>query len=239
MNTILTLARRELGAYFLSPIAYIVAAIFLLLCGLAFGLAAFVPGGDVSLRGLLDPWIVLFLVILIPILTMRVVSEELRAGTIESLMTAPITETELVLGKYVGAMTFYLILLATLIFYVIILSMYGRVDVLLLLCHFLGLILLGAMATAAGVFFSACSKHQVIAGLLTILILPLFTLALDRLAQNVDGRIRAVLQHLSIYSHYKDFVLGRLELSHLVFFVSLTGLFLFLTVKRLEMRRWQ
>ena len=115
MSNVATMARRELGAYFLSPIAYLVNAIFLFTAGLAFGLGTFQPGAEASLRTLLEFWIVLILVFVLPMLTMRLMSEELRSGTIETLMTVPITDVEVVLGKFFGALVFYLILLATLL----------------------------------------------------------------------------------------------------------------------------
>lgn len=239
MNTVLALTQRELGAYFLSPIAYVVTTIFLFMSGLAFGVGTFTQGGEASLRPLLDGWMVVFLVFLLPMFTMRLLSDELRGGTIETLMTAPVTDTQVVLGKFIGAFAFFLVLLGTLLLYPILISMYASIDLKLLVCHLLGLVLLGGLYIAAGLFFSACTKHQVIAVLLTVAILPLLTLAADRLSLLVDGFPRAILQHLSIYSHYRDFVRGRLEFTNLMFFLTSTAFLLFLTVKRLEMRRWQ
>ena len=94
MSNITTMAKRELGAYFLSPIAYAVTAVYLFSTGLAFGLGTFQNAGESSLRMLLEFWMVLILVFVLPMLTMRLISDELRSGTIESLMTAPVTETE-------------------------------------------------------------------------------------------------------------------------------------------------
>ena len=238
MGNAWTMARRELGAYFLSPIAYAVIAIFLFASGLAFGLGTFTPGGEASLRMLFDFWMVLILVFVLPMLTMRLISDELRSGTIETLMTAPITEFEVVIGKFLGALIFYVILLGTLLLYPILLRMYGQVDVKLLLCHYLGLLLLGALYISAGLFFSACTRHQVIAVLMSFVLLALMTFASHALAQLVEGWLRVMLQQLSVRTHFHDFVRGMLDLNHVVFFVTTTGLFLFLTVKRLEMRRW-
>src|SRR4051812_14974419 len=117
MRKIGILAQRELGAYFLSPIAYAVIAMFLFSCGLAFGLGVFTSGGEASLRNMLNFWIVLILVFVLPMLTMRLISEEMRNGTIETLMTAPVTDSDVVLGKFLGAFIFYLVLLATLLLY--------------------------------------------------------------------------------------------------------------------------
>ena len=226
-NIIVVLAQRELGAYFLSPIAYAVAAVFLFSTGLAFGLGVFVNGGESSLRNLFEFWIVLILLFVVPMLTMRLLSEEFRSGTIETLMTVPITETEVVLGKFLGAFGFFLVLAATLLVYPLLLSFFGPVDGWLLVCNYIGL------------FFSACTKHQIIAVLLAFALLALLTFASHGLAQQVEGWPRAVLQHLSVRTHFFDFVRGMVDVNHIAFFLSTTGLFLFLTVKRLEMRRWQ
>ena len=239
MRNVPTMAQRELGAYFLSPIAYAVIAMFLFSSGLAFGLGSFVPGGEASLRSLCDFWIILILVFVLPMLTMRLVSDELRVGTIETLMTAPITEIEVVLGKFCGAFVFYLILLAAILLYPFLLQMYGPVDSKLLFCNYLGLLLLGALYIAVGLFFSSCTKHQVIAVLLSFALLALMTFASHALAQLVEGWPRVLLQQLSIRTHFHDFVRGMLDFSHVVFFLTTTAFFLFVTVKRLEMRRWQ
>jgi ABC-2 type transport system permease protein len=213
--------------------------VYLFSTGLAFGLGTFQNGAESSLRSLFEFWIMLILVFVLPMLTMRLISEELRSGTIESLMTAPITETQVVLGKFLGAFLFYLILLATLLLYPILLRLYGPVDVKLLICNYVGLVLLGALYIAVGLFFSACTKHQIVAVLLSFALLALATFASNGLAQVVSGWFKAFLQHLSIRTHFFDFVRGLVDMNHVVFFLTTTALFLFLTVKRVEMRRWQ
>jgi ABC-2 type transport system permease protein len=241
MANVNTMARRELGAYFLSPIAYVVLAIFLFSAGLAFGLGTFNIGEEASLRPLFDFWMVMILVFVLPMLTMRLVSDELRTGTIETLMTAPVTETDIVVGKFFGAMTFYLVLLAAIILYPIVLSIYGNLDFKLLICHYIGLLLLGGLYIAVGLFFSTCTKHQVVAVLFSFALLALMTFAADGLARldAMEGWPRVVLQQLSVRMHFSDFVRGLLTLNHVVFFLTVTAFFLFLAVKRLEMRRWQ
>ena len=239
MRNITTMAQRELGAYFLSPIAYAVGAVFLFSTGLAFGLGTFSNGGEASLRSLLE-WVMLILVLVLPFLTMRLLSEEFRSGTIETLMTVPITEVEVVLGKFVGAFLFYVLLMVPLLLYPVLLSMYGDLDVGLFVCNAIGLLLLGALYLSVGLFFSACTRHQIIAVLLSVALLILMTLASFRLAQVVtEGWPRVVLQHVSIQTHFFDFIRGMVDLNHIVFFLTMTGGFLFLTVKKLETRRWQ
>ncbi len=239
MRNIATMAQRELGAFFMSPIAYAVSAIFLFATGLAFGLGTFQNGAEASIRSLIEFWMMLILAFVLPMLTMRLMSEEFRSGTIEPLMTAPISEVEVVCGKFFGALVFYLILLALLLAYPIILSRFGTLDGLLLVCNFVGLLLLGALYISVGLFFSACTKHQIIAVLLSFVLLALMTFASQGLAQIIEGWPRAVLQHLSVRTHFFDFVRGMIDVNHVVFFITMTALFLFLTVKRVEMRRWQ
>ncbi len=240
MRNISTMMQREIGAYFLSPIAYVVLAIFLFASGLAFALGTFAPGAEASLRSLCEFWMVLILVFVLPMLTMRLFSEEFRMGTIETLLTVPITEREVVLGKFLGAFAVYGIFLAALLLFPILLGAYGNVDVLLLVCNYLGLILLGALYIAVGLFFSAMTKHQIIAVLLSFVLLALLTFAFQGLSQKIEiGWLRVFFQQLSIQTHFGDFVRGVVDLNRVTFFLSTTGLFLFLTVKRLEMRRWQ
>lgn len=239
MRNTTTVATRELGAYFLSPIAYAVMAIFLFATGMAFGLGAFVNGKEPSLRMLFDSWMLVILVFVLPMLTMRLLSDEFRSGTIETLMTAPVTDTEIVLGKFLGALGFFLILVAGMLIYPILLAMYGSLDFKLLACHGIGLIFVGALYISVGLFFSSCTRHQVVAVLVGFALLALMTFASHALSRQVEtGWIRAFLQQISVASHFYDFVRGLLDLNHVVFFLSTTALFLFLTVKRLEMRRW-
>ena len=239
MRNIIVMAQRELGAYFLSPIAYAVAAVFLFSTGLAFGLGVFGNGAESSLRNLFEFWIVLILLFVVPMLTMRLLSDEFRGGTIETLMTAPITETEVVLGKFLGAFGFFMILAATLLIYPLMLSFFGPIDYSLVVCNYIGLILLSAMYVSVGLFFSSCTKHQIVAVLLGFVLLAMMTFATQGLSQVVEGWPRVVLQHVSIRAHFFDFVRGMIDVNHVTFFLTTTGLFLFLTVKRLEMRRWQ
>jgi ABC-2 type transport system permease protein len=240
MQNVTTMIQRELGAFFLSPIAYAVMVIFLFSSGLAFGLGTFQPGEEASLRMLLDPWMTLILLFVLPMLTMRLLAEEFRSGTIETLLTAPVTEAEIVAGKFLGALAAYAILLGTLLLYPLLLRTYGPLDPWLVICNYLGLILLGGLYIAVGLFFSACTKHQVIAVLISFALLALLTFASQGLAQWVEaGWFRVVLQQVSVRTHFHAFVRGLFDVNHVIFFLSTTALFLYLTVKRLEMRRWQ
>jgi len=241
VNNVKTIMMRELGAFFYSPIAYVVLTIFLVLSGFFFAQETFRPGGEASLRPLFGNTMPLILVFVLPLLAMRLISEEFRSGTIETLMTAPVTDLEVVLGKFLGVGVFYLILLATTLVYAVIIAIYGPLDLLLLICNYIGLILLGGLYLSVGLLFSATTRNQIIAGLTSLVVLLVFTLLADYLAGQVEkwAWLRVLLQQLSIFSHYRDIVRGRLDLGHVVFFITTTGLCLFLTTKVLESRRWR
>ncbi|MCH7814648.1 MAG: ABC transporter permease subunit [Planctomycetes bacterium] len=239
MQNIGTLTRRELCVFFYSPIAYVVMAVFLAVTGIFFAKDNFLPGGEASLRVTFGNYLPVILVFVVPMLTMRLLSEEFRAGTIETLMTAPVSETDVVLGKFCGTLIFYLAMLVTTLLHVILVAVYGPLDLGLLACTYVGLILLGGLYISVGLFFSACTRNQVIAVLCSFVLLAIFTFLANYLAGDQEGTVRVVLQHLSIVAHFQDFARGLFDLNHLIFFVSTTGLFLFLTVKVLESRRWR
>jgi ABC-2 type transport system permease protein len=239
MKHVSTLAQRELSVYFFSPIAYVVIAVFLLVTGLFFGTQNFVPGAESSLRTTLGDYMPIILVFILPMLTMRLLSEEFRSGTIETLMTAPVSEVDVVLGKFLGAMVFYLVLLAPTLLYVVLMAIYGTLDVGMLLCGYLGLLFLGAFYIAVGLFFSAWTRNQVIAVVCSFVVLGILTFLAGYLGGLLSGTPRILLQQLAVLNHFQDFSRGALVSDHVVFFVTLTGLFLFLTVKTLESRRWR
>ncbi len=241
MNNVKTIMVRELGAFFYSPIAYVVLTIFLILSGFFFAFETFTRGGEASLRPLFSNTIPLVLVFVLPLLAMRLIAEEHRSGTIETLTTAPVTDLEVVLGKFLGVGVFYLVLLACTLVYAIIIALYGPLDPLLLICNYVGLILLGALYLSVGLLFSAMTRNQIIAGLSSLVVLLVFTLLADYLAAQIENWtwLRVFLQQASILSHYRDIARGRLDLGHVVFFLTSTGFCLFLTTKVLESRRWR
>jgi len=238
MRNVSPVVQRELGAYFYSPVAYAVLTIFLVISGIFFLILTFSPGAESSLRDFVDVLPVILLVFL-PTLTMRLLSEEFRSGTIETLMTAPLGETEVILGKFLGALIFYFVMLGSTLLYAVLLGIFGQVDVGLLLSTYLGLILLGALYIAVGVFFSACTKNQIIAAIFSVIVLLVFTYLANYLAGKATGLLGLCLHHLSIREHYQDFTRGLVDSNHLIFFVTTTCLFLFLAVKVLESRRWR
>lgn len=239
MKNIGTLTQRELSVLFYSPVAYVVIAIFLIISGIFFGSDNFQPGAEASVRVLFGSYLPLILVFILPMLTMRLLSEEFRSGTIETLMTAPVTETDVIVGKFLGALLFYGVMLATTLIYVVLIALYGPLDKGLVVSTYVGLILLGGLYTAVGLFFSACTRNQVIAVLCSFVLLAVLTFLANWMAGQQEGTIRVILQQVSIMSHYQDFARGLIDLNHVVYFVSSTALFLFFAVKVLESRRWR
>lgn len=238
IRNVVALTQRELAANFLSPVAYIVAAVFLVATGYLFMSNTLVEGGEASVRSLLDSmaWVLVFAM---PLLTMRVLSDEFAAGTIETLMTAPVTDAEVVFGKFLGVFVFYLGLLATTAAHVVLLFNYGAADIWAVLYGYLGMILLGSLYVAVGVFASALTRHQLLAAIIGMGVLSLFTLVVDAFAAWQGGTWREVLAYVNILHQFGDFSKGILDTRSVLFFLSGTTFFLFLGVKVLESRRWR
>ena len=239
MRNVGALTRRELSAFFFSPIAYVVLAVFLVVTGIFFVNDNFLPGEEASLRITFGNYLPVILVFIVPMLTMRLLSEEFRSGTIETLMTAPVSEVDVVLGKFLGTLVFYLVMLGTTLLHVVLVAAYGPLDAGLLASSYFGLILLGGLYISVGLFFSACTRNQVIAVVCSFVLLAIFTFLANYLAQEQEGILRVILQHLSLMAHFQDFARGLVDVNNLVFFLTTTGLFLFLTIKALESRRWR
>jgi ABC-2 type transport system permease protein len=234
------LAKRELAAFFFSPIAYVVGAVFLAVSGIFFAGEVFQPGREAQMRDLFDRQ-AFILVFILPMLTMRLLAEEFRSGTVESLMTAPVKDFEVILGKFWGTWLFFgAMLIPTLIYPAMIVGYSGgAADVGPILTGYLGLLLLGGLYIAIGTLTSTLTSNQVISAVLAFLVLGVFTFLLWGLSAKVTGMWQTVLQSINVYERFTDFSRGLLDLRHIVFFASLTGGVLFLAVKVLESRRWR
>ncbi len=234
-----TIAQRELLSFFCSPIAYVVLVVTLALNGYVFAFFNLSPGGEASLRFLFGRFMPMLLLFIMPMLTMRLMSEEFRQGTIETLMTAPVGDAAVIVGKFLGTLLFYGLLLATTLGYVALVAWFGDPDPGALLTGYLGLLLLGGLYIAVGLFFSTCTGNQIIAVLTSFTTLAVLAILADRFAAHLQGPARVLLQHLSIGYQFSEFVRGAVTLNNVVFFVSSTGFLLFVSVKVLESRRWR
>lgn len=181
------------------------------------------------------------LVVIVPVLCMGLLAQEWANGTVETLFTAPVGETDVVLGKWLGSLGFFVLLLLPTLIYVALLKMYSQVDLGPVFTGYLGLFLVGAMFLAIGLFCSSLTRSQVIAAVSAVAILSLITVAPFLMAANLS-ELHPVLRKLTewgVQSRYADFGKGVIDTGHLVFFAVITAVFLFLTVKVLESRRWK
>lgn len=234
------IARRELSSYFYSPIAYVALTLFLMVGGYLF-MRDFQPGQPAGMRTIFD-WMVWLLVFIVPVLCMGLMAQEWSTGTIEPLMTAPVQETDVVVGKFLGAFGFFCVLLAPTLLYVVMLRIYSRLDFGPIFSGYLGILLVGAMFVSIGLFCSSLTRSQVVAAVTAIAILFVITIApwwaLREGASTLSGRWRTVVDQ-GVYNRYVDFSKGVVDTGHVVFFLALTAVFLFLTTKVLESRRWK
>ncbi|MFP4139510.1 MAG: ABC transporter permease [Planctomycetota bacterium] len=238
MRKMLTVARRELAGYFFSPMAYVKGASFLLAASLWFFAMIFQPGQPATLRPLFEG-IAYLMVLTIPLLTMKLLSEEVRSGTIETLMTAPITETQVILGKFLGAWVFFLALLAGTGVYLGLMIAYGQPDPGVAAMGYLGMVLLGAAFLAVGLFASSLTRHQAVADITAMGILAVLTFGMQLLAMHGPDALRSFATRLNMFTYLREFFRGVFDLRGAVFLLSVTALFLFLSVKSLESRRWR
>lgn len=234
-----TIAKRELQSLFYSPIAYVVLGGFAIGSSVFF-IQGFQPGRPATMRGTLD-MVVWLLIFLAPAISMRLVSEELRSGTYERLMTSPVNDMQVVLGKWLGALVFFCILLTPLLVQIAVLEVVAEPELGPIITGLLGLILVGALYLAIGVFASAWTQNQIIAFLLTVFIIAVPTFAAFFLAE--EAALKPGLRHLVLYisvnAQYQDFAKGLIDIRNFVYFLSGTALFLFLAVKLVESRRWR
>jgi ABC-2 type transport system permease protein len=258
MRNILAIVERELRAYFSSPIAYVVLTIFVFLSGLFFRsiLAQVMQMGLISQmqaaqlgprpmdmpgmisRGFLSTMSVILLFIM-PMLTMGLFSEEKKRGTIELLLTAPVTDLQVVLGKFFAAGTFFIILLLSTAIPTAVLYIYSSPASGPILTAYRGLLLYGLSIVAIGLFISTLTENQIIAAVLsfgTIMVLWL----VDVVANNAESPTsKGILTYLSILSQLDDFMKGVLSTSHIIFYLSLMLVGLFLTYRSIDSLRWR
>jgi ABC-2 type transport system permease protein len=240
VNRSIAIARREFAGYFRSPIAYIVIAAFLVASGFAFQ-KDFEPGQAASMRSALE-WMVWFLVVLIPVLSMGLLAQEWATGTIETLMTAPVSDTQVVFGKFLANLGMLVVMLIPTLIYVLLLIVFasGRPDLGPIFSGYIGILMVGSLFISVGLFCSSTTRDQIVAVVLSILILAVATVVPYLAAQyaNLRPAIRTVVDQ-AVYRRYGDFAKGVVSAGNVTFFVLTTAIFLFLTVKVLESRRWK
>jgi len=242
-------------SYFVSPVAYVVLTIFLVLAGLFFfGNLSEVVQYTLSQAQMGQSWqpidvpayvirtlfdtLTIILLFLIPMLTMRLFAEEKRQKTLELLLTAPITNLQTMLGKYLASLTFLLILLASVCFTISPLFIYGEPDVQPIISAYLGLFLYGAALLALGLFISTLTENQIIAVVITFGVSLTFWL-ISIFGSYATGAAREVINYLSIVGHLDDFIKGVIDTSHVIYYLTFAFVWLFLAYRSLESLRWR
>lgn len=236
MRKILALYRKEMGQYFVAPTSYVAFAFFFVVMGYLFS-TAFIGSQIVREEYVYQSASFLFLFIT-PLLSMRLVSEELRQGTDELLFTSPLTVFHIVIGKYLAAVTVVLMILTISLIYPWILTRYGELDWGLLAAAYLGLFLIASAMMAVGLFASSLSAHQMVSGIVAFVLLLGFWI-LETASDAFYGLSQEVLSSFSMLHHLEDFEKGIVDVSHIAYYLALILLFLGLAVQSLEKRRWR
>ncbi len=255
MRNILAIAERELRSYFASPIAYAVIGFFALVFGWMFYtfLRFFVmqsmqmsqmgmgPGQVNVNQAMIRPLILQISVVtlfVLPMITMRTYSEEKRSGTIELLLTSPVSDLEIILGKFLGALGLYALMLLVTVPTITLLFWYGDPDWKPVVTSYLGLLLLGGSFISYGLFISSLTKNQIVAGVLTFC--TLLMLLLVSWMQDFVGPVgQSVISALAVFEHFEDFSKGVIDTKHLVYYASVITFGLFLTAKSVDSERWR
>jgi ABC-2 type transport system permease protein len=239
MKGAMAIASRELGSYFRQPAGWIIIALYLLLSGLLFSLRILSPGEPASLRYFFT-YSGLLLLPVVPAISMRLISEELRSGTIESLLTSPLTGPGLVLGKFFGAGGFLLMMMVPTGIYVGILYRFAEPapDIGPIVSGYLCLLLTGLLYLAIGTLASSLTSNATLAFMMTLFAI-LGLVLLEGAGEWVPERFRPVLFALTLTPRIADFARGIIDSAHVVFFVSAAAWFLVWAVAAVELRRWR
>ena len=227
--------QKEMATYFRSPIAYFVVAVFLLGTGYFFLYNVFLTG-DATMAGTFQNMGVLLMSV-IPVLSMRLFAAEYSAGTMELLLTLPLQPWQIVLGKYLGAVTILMLIAAGTLVDLIPLYLFGNPETLTIVSGYIGFVLLGMACLAIGQFFSALTQNQIVAAIVTFGVLLMFWV-IGWSADYAGGVAGKILAHLSIIEHYESFAKGVIETRDVVYYLDFTALALFLSLRSLESRRW-
>lgn len=236
MRNVLTLARREMRSAFNSPVAYIVLTVFLLISGYLFFTQLFIAR-QAEIRSLLETTPLLF-TFFAPAITMRTLAEERRSGTLEVLLTLPLTDGQVVLGKFLGALGLVATGLALMLAWAFTVSRLGDVDGGVVIGGFVGLLLLASAYVAIGVMASSFARNQVVAFILALgICFALFLMG--KLVPMMPRSIAPLVEYLSLDSHFRAVARGVIDSRDLVYYASITGACLFVAAQSLASRQWK
>lgn len=245
MKNVMCIAKREFRAYFGSPVAYIAIAIYLVLLGVTFFFKipfllpkeGFFAAKEATLRPLFE-WSIFLFAIFLPAISMRLLAEEKKLGTIEILLTLPVTETDVVLGKWLGAVGFLCVALAMTLAYPALVFALGKPDIGPIIGGYFGVLLVGASYLAVGLLASSWTSSQITAFILAIAICTFFTFV-DRIPEALGTHAIEALQLMSFNYHFRSIARGVIDTRDLLFFASVMVGTLALSSYSLETRKWK
>jgi ABC-2 type transport system permease protein len=243
LDNVLLLARREISAYFVTPVVYIVMAVFLVLASALFMIMDFGDGAAAAMPRTFYAMAVI-MAFLVPLLMMRALAEEKYTGTIESLLTTPVTDTQVVVAKFLGGWVIYALMLVPTLVYPFLLIRFGNPDLGPLAAGYLGLLLLGGLYVSVGLAASSLTKYQIISAVIGIVVLVFAWMTSLILAvavpwlNHLNLKLDSLLQ-ISLLWQFSEFTEGKVGLSHSIYFVAISLFMLFFTVKVLESRKWR
>jgi ABC-2 type transport system permease protein len=236
VRNVWAVAVREMRSYFLSPLAYVVIALFLALSGYLFALIL-ANGKEASLRGLIQNVSVLFLFI-VPAITMRLLAEEQSTGTVELLLTNPVQEWEIVTGKFLASMMLLLTILVLTLLFPLFLYIFGSPDTGPIITGYVGVILQAGAFMAVGLFASSLTKNQIIAAILAFAFLLILWLS-DNLGQFVGGGLGTIISYLSVITHFQSFPTGVIQTNDVIYYLTLVLAGIVLSTLALQSRRYR
>ena len=253
MRKVIAIANKELRSYFSSAMAYIIIGFFALPFGVFFYLYldAFVRqslqmagmgGGSMNVNQQVIRYVLqnasVIILFIMPMITMRTYSEEKRSGTIELLLTSPVTDVEIILGKFFGALGLYIAMLLVTLLYIAILFVYGNPEWRPLVACYLGLLLMGGAFLSLGLLISSTTNNQIVAGIISFIVFLMLWIV-GWFADTAGPTVGAITRYLSITEHFDDFSKGIVDTKHIIYYLSLITLGLFLTAKSVDSERWR
>jgi ABC-2 type transport system permease protein len=254
VRNMLAIAGKELRGYFASPMGYILIGLFALLFGAFFrvyltgfaeqsqrmamgGGAGNINVNEYLIRGVMHNVAIIILFVM-PLVTMRTYAEEKRSGTMELLLTSPITDFQIIMGKFLGAMGLYASMLGVTLVHMLLLFWVSQPEWMPILTSYLGLLLMGGCFMAVGLLISSLTKNQIVAVVATFAVFMMFWMV-NWIAQFMSPTSQAILNYLSITGHLEDFMGGVIDTKHLVYYFSFIAFGLFLTARSVDVERWR
>jgi ABC-2 type transport system permease protein len=257
MRNVIAICKRELLAFFVSPIAYFVITGFTLLIGffffnyLAFFARLYQASQSMAFRGAsqlpnlnqavvegLYQTMIVILVFVVPLLTMRIIAEEKRRGTFELLITSPVSITSIVFGKFLSLAVVLLVMLGISFMFPLLLVVYGQPEVAPIISGFVGVVLCALAFASIGMAMSSFTENQIVAGVTSMVVL-LLLYVIQAPAESLGGTAADIFRHLSPLEQVIQFIRGVVSLEATIYFLSLIGLGLFLSQRALEVHRWR